>query len=289
MGRSGVGSPGLDQRAIRVGARQAPGAVEHGQGPIRLFMDPHRDRHLMEPGGDSAGSAGAAPATAPYSPGPRPAPRAHTESRRGASRPRGGRRGPVPSPPPETGYDAAGERARAETGWPPPAPESRPAPTLRAVGPARCGAPASTEACRRGRPPPRWARRAHPGRERGNGRAPRPCCLDEEGRIDFGGRISPRHTEIPLTTGAPCMGRAVRMQPHPRQGVAWSLLAMCAASSGPRDMPRGLQGLRGPAIVAGAARVGAPALRERLHGPTGLSGLSPRHHPPRRIHWHGPG
>ena len=51
MGRSGVGSPGLDQRAIRVGARQAPGAVEHGQGPIRLFMDPHRDRHLMEPGG----------------------------------------------------------------------------------------------------------------------------------------------------------------------------------------------------------------------------------------------
>ncbi len=82
------------------------------------------------------------------------------------------------------------------------------------------------------------------------------------------------------------MGRAVRMQPHPRQGVAWSLLAMCAASSGPRDMPRGLQGLRGPAIVAGAARVGAPALRERLHGPTGLSGLSPRHHPPRRIHWH---
>ena len=25
--------------------------MEHGQGPIRLFMDPHRDRHLMEPGG----------------------------------------------------------------------------------------------------------------------------------------------------------------------------------------------------------------------------------------------
>ena len=51
MGRSGVGSPGLDQLAIRVVARPAPGAMEHGPGPIRLFMDRHRDRHLMDPVG----------------------------------------------------------------------------------------------------------------------------------------------------------------------------------------------------------------------------------------------
>ena len=51
MGRGGVGSPGLDQPAIRVVACQAPGAVEHGQGPIRIFMDPHRDFHIMEPVG----------------------------------------------------------------------------------------------------------------------------------------------------------------------------------------------------------------------------------------------
>ena len=51
MGRGGVGSPGLDQPAIRVVACQAPGAVEHGQGPIQIFMDPHRDFHIMEPVG----------------------------------------------------------------------------------------------------------------------------------------------------------------------------------------------------------------------------------------------
>ena len=176
MGRSGVGSPGLDQRAIRVGARQAPGAVEHGQGPIRLFMDPHRDRHLMEPGGGFCGICRGGPCyRTVFSWATTRSSGTHRISARCGPTPRR-KAGPVPSPPPETGYDAAGERARAETGWPPPAPESRPAPTLRAVGPARCGAPASTEACRRGRPPPRWARRARPGRERGNGRAPAAPC-----------------------------------------------------------------------------------------------------------------
>ena len=51
MGRGGVDSPGLDQSAIRVVACQAPGAVEHGQGPIRIFVHSHRDLHVMEPMG----------------------------------------------------------------------------------------------------------------------------------------------------------------------------------------------------------------------------------------------
>ncbi len=42
---------GLDQLAIRLVVRQAPGPVEHGQGPIRIFMDPHGDLHIMEPVG----------------------------------------------------------------------------------------------------------------------------------------------------------------------------------------------------------------------------------------------
>ena len=49
MGRTWVGSSGLDQSAIGMVARQAPGPVEHGQGPRGIFMDPHRDRHVMKP------------------------------------------------------------------------------------------------------------------------------------------------------------------------------------------------------------------------------------------------
>ena len=49
MGRAWVGSSGLDQPAIRVVACQAPGAMEHGQGPIRIRVDPDRDLHIMEP------------------------------------------------------------------------------------------------------------------------------------------------------------------------------------------------------------------------------------------------
>jgi len=44
-----VGSSGLDQLAIRVVARQTPRPMEHGQGPIRIFVHPHRDFHIMEP------------------------------------------------------------------------------------------------------------------------------------------------------------------------------------------------------------------------------------------------
>ena len=44
-----VGSSGLDQPAICMVAGQAPGAMEHAHGPIRIFVDPHRDLYLMEP------------------------------------------------------------------------------------------------------------------------------------------------------------------------------------------------------------------------------------------------
>ena len=43
-----VGASGLDQLAIRVVARQTPGAMEHGQGPIRIRVDPDQDLHIME-------------------------------------------------------------------------------------------------------------------------------------------------------------------------------------------------------------------------------------------------
>jgi hypothetical protein len=49
MGQAWVGSSGLNQLAIRVVARQTPGTMEHRQRPIRIFMDSHRDLHIMEP------------------------------------------------------------------------------------------------------------------------------------------------------------------------------------------------------------------------------------------------
>jgi|CXWL01.1.fsa_nt_gi hypothetical protein len=46
---AGLGSSGLDEPAIRVVVRQTPGAMEYGQDPIRIFVHPHRDLHIMEP------------------------------------------------------------------------------------------------------------------------------------------------------------------------------------------------------------------------------------------------
>ena len=43
-----LGSSGLDQLAIRVVARQTPRLMEHGQGPIRIFVHPHGGLHRME-------------------------------------------------------------------------------------------------------------------------------------------------------------------------------------------------------------------------------------------------
>ena len=43
-----MGTSGLDQPALRMVPRQASGAMEHGQRPIRILMDPDRDLHIME-------------------------------------------------------------------------------------------------------------------------------------------------------------------------------------------------------------------------------------------------
>ena len=51
-------------------------------------------------------------------------------------------------------------------------------------------------------------------------------------------------------------------------------------------MPRGLQGLLGPAIGAGPAMLGLPALMEMLDGPARVAGLIQRHHPQRLIDRH---
>ena len=50
--------------------------------------------------------------------------------------------------------------------------------------------------------------------------------LDEEGRIDFRGRVIQRHNEVPLTAGHSFMSRAILMQHHARQRFARPLLAM---------------------------------------------------------------
>lgn len=44
-----VGASGLEQPAIWLVARQAPGAMEHGQGASGILVDPDRDLHVMEP------------------------------------------------------------------------------------------------------------------------------------------------------------------------------------------------------------------------------------------------
>ena len=49
--RGWVGSSGLDQSAICVVARQTPEAMEDRQGPIGIFVHPHRDLHVMKPMG----------------------------------------------------------------------------------------------------------------------------------------------------------------------------------------------------------------------------------------------
>jgi len=50
--RSGCGGggsrDGLDQPAIGVIARQTPRPMEHRQGPLRVFVHPHRDLYIME-------------------------------------------------------------------------------------------------------------------------------------------------------------------------------------------------------------------------------------------------
>lgn len=44
-----VGASGLEQPAIWLVARQAPGAMEHGQGASGILVDPDRALHVMEP------------------------------------------------------------------------------------------------------------------------------------------------------------------------------------------------------------------------------------------------